>query len=148
MDDSSALARRLRELRKKAGLTQDELAECVGVHLNTISRWENGIDTPKTFKIKRLAEALHVSEADLLNDPQPNGMQLVVSWDWEEMKKGEINMNENKFKLILGDDGKVGLNGAGLITSREAIEEFLSKVRSDLEVAFEAQVKRGLIQEA
>ena len=40
----STLASRLRELRKKAGLTQDELAEYVEVHLNTVSRWENSID--------------------------------------------------------------------------------------------------------
>ena len=81
MSSSSFLAQRLRELRKKAGLTQEELAEYVDVHLNTISRWENGIDTPKTFKIKRLAEALHVSESELLNGPatQEWELRMIVS---------------------------------------------------------------------
>ncbi|MBR0186508.1 MAG: helix-turn-helix transcriptional regulator [Synergistaceae bacterium] len=81
MSSNDFLAQRLRELRKKAGLTQEELAEYVDVHLNTISRWENGIDTPKTFKIKRLAEALHVSETELLNGPnsQTWELRMVVS---------------------------------------------------------------------
>ena len=55
-------------------------------------------------------------------------------------------MDENKFKLILGGDGMVGLHGAGRITSRKAIDEFLHRVRSELEIAFDAQVRRGVIQ--
>lgn len=45
--DKNNFSERLRKLRKKAGLTQEELAEYVEVHLNTVSRWENDIDTPK-----------------------------------------------------------------------------------------------------
>ncbi len=62
---------RLRALRKKAGLTQEQLAEAIGVHLNSVSLWENGEYTPKTQSIKALAKALGVSEADLLNDSPP-----------------------------------------------------------------------------
>ena len=32
----------LKDLRKKAGLTQTELAEKIGTHKQVISRWENG----------------------------------------------------------------------------------------------------------
>ena len=69
---SRSFGQRLRAFRKKAGLTQEDLAEKVGVHLITVSRWENDIDTPKTFKIKPLALALNVSENDLLYDNQTN----------------------------------------------------------------------------
>ena len=55
-------------------------------------------------------------------------------------------MNENKFKLVLGDDGMIGLNGAGRITSTAEIEEFLGRVRKELEIALEAQIKRGVVQ--
>ena len=57
-------------------------------------------------------------------------------------------MNENKFKLILGNDGMIGLNGAGLITSHEAIEDFLGRIRKELEIALDAQVRRGVVPEA
>lgn len=62
---------RLRALRKKSGLTQEQLADAVGVNHNSVSRWENNIDIPKTQSIKALAKALGVSEADLLNDSPP-----------------------------------------------------------------------------
>ena len=107
MSSSSFLAQRLRELRKKAGLTQEELAEYVDVHLNTISRWENGIDTPKTFKIKRLAEALHVSELELLNGPamQEWELRMVVNKTGEK-EGGTVNMTgtSSTATLSIGDN--------------------------------------------
>ncbi len=68
---SETIGERLRRLRKKSGLTQEELADAVGVHENSVSRWENNELTPKTQSIKALAKALGVSEADLLNDSPP-----------------------------------------------------------------------------
>ena len=68
MNIDNGLAQRLKELRKKAGLTQEELAELIDVHLNTISRLENGIDTPKTFKITQLAKVLNVNEVECSRD--------------------------------------------------------------------------------
>ena len=138
----------LRPFRKKLGITQDELSELIGVHENTIRFWEKGIREPRSSDIKKLCEVLGCSESELLNGPREDKVELVLSWNWEDMKKGEINMDVNKFKLILGEDGKVGLQGAGLITSADAIDEFLARVREQLEVALEAQVKRGAIQGA
>ena len=139
---------RLRVFRKRAGLTQEELAERIDVHLNTISRWETEIDTPKTIHIKKLAEALHVTEAELLNEQQPDRVQIILSYEWQDMKKGEIDMDKNKFKLILGDDGQIGVQGSGLLTTREAMEQFFADFRNQLEIAFDTQIKRGVIQEA
>ena len=68
---SETLSERIRTFRKKAGLNQEQLAEAVGVSCVTISQWETEIYTPKTLKIKALAKALGVTEADLLNDPPP-----------------------------------------------------------------------------
>lgn len=65
------LGERLRRLRKKSGLTQEDLADIVGVNPVTVSCWENNTYLPKTQSIKALAKALGVSEADLLNEPPP-----------------------------------------------------------------------------
>ena len=40
------------ELRNKAGLSQDELAEKVFVTRQAVSRWENGETTPNTRNFK------------------------------------------------------------------------------------------------
>ena len=63
-----AFGNRLRALRKKTGLTQEQLAEIVGVSPITVSWWENDKYLPKTQSIKALAKALNVPEQDLLND--------------------------------------------------------------------------------
>jgi transcriptional regulator with XRE-family HTH domain len=56
----------LREARQRAGLSQAELGETVGVHQNTVSAWERGILTPSKDTLVRLIAVLGVeSPADL-----------------------------------------------------------------------------------
>ena len=136
-------------IRKKRKITQEELAQALSINTITLSRWENGHFEPKASMIRKLCEVLCCTESELLNGSQEDRVELVLSWNWEDMKKGEINMDINRFKVILGEDGKIGLQGAGMITNRTGIEEFLGRVRNELEIALDAQIKRGIIpQEA
>ena len=137
---------RIRELRKRQGLNQFDLAEAIGVSVDSVRRWESNKQIPRADELSNLALTLHVTANELLNGPSSERVELVLSWNWEDMKKGEIRMNENKFKLVLGDDGMIGLNGAGRITSADEIEEFLGRVRKELEIELEAQIKRGVVQ--
>lgn len=61
------IANRLKELRKKRGLTLEELAALLGTSKQTIHRYENGViaNIPHE-KIERLASALGVSPAELM----------------------------------------------------------------------------------
>ena len=61
------VANKLKELRRKAGLTLEELADKLGTSKQTIHRYENGIiaNIPHE-KIKRLAEVLEVSPSELM----------------------------------------------------------------------------------
>ena len=136
----------IRELRKKQGLNQFDLAEMIGVSVDSVRRWESNKQMPRADELNNLSSVLHVTVDELLNGSSSERVELVLSWDWDDMKKGEIRMNENKFKLVLGDDGMIGLNGAGRITSTAEIEEFLGRVRKELEIALEAQIKRGVVQ--
>ena len=58
------------ELRNKAGLSQDELAEKVYVTRQAVSRWENGETTPNTETLKRLSKVFDVSINTLLGAPR------------------------------------------------------------------------------
>ena len=75
---SETFGKRLKELRKKSGLNQSQLAEKIGVSLLTLFRWEKGERTPRLEDIKALAKALGVSEADLLNEPQKQDWVLQI----------------------------------------------------------------------
>jgi transcriptional regulator with XRE-family HTH domain len=52
---------RLAERRKAMGLSQERLAEAVGVDASTVARWERGETEPLAVYRPRLAEALNVS---------------------------------------------------------------------------------------
>jgi transcriptional regulator with XRE-family HTH domain len=63
------LKERLREERRRAALTQGELAERAGVGINTIVRIETGeITEPRVSTLRKLARALGLEARDLLTD--------------------------------------------------------------------------------
>ena len=80
--------------RQRKGLTQTQLSDKSGIDSNMISRYERGTATPTLETVKRLALGLEITVDDLLNGPRDDKVELVLSWNWEDMKKGEINMNE------------------------------------------------------
>lgn len=59
--------------RKAAKLSQEELAEAVGVSRQAVSKWELGESTPELDKLLALARAFGVTADELLSnsDPQP-----------------------------------------------------------------------------
>ena len=55
------LAERIYSLRKERGLSQERLAEAVGVSRQTVSKWERGAAEPELEKLRALAEVFGVS---------------------------------------------------------------------------------------
>ncbi len=62
------LADKIIELRKKAGLSQEELAEKMGVSRQSVSKWEGALSIPDLDKILLLSEIFGVSTDYLLKD--------------------------------------------------------------------------------
>ena len=62
------LGDKIREARKKASLTQAELAEKIGVKRSVISKYENGSISPTYDNIKKIADALHVRVYQFYDD--------------------------------------------------------------------------------
>lgn len=58
---------RLKRVRK-GRYNQEELASLIGVHTNTISRWENGSRSPDADTLQKLAQALDTTTAYLLGE--------------------------------------------------------------------------------
>lgn len=59
------LGKRIRRARKDRGITQEELADRVGLHYTTISRIERGISNPPVQTINKIARTLRVDMSDL-----------------------------------------------------------------------------------
>jgi len=61
------LAKRIKELRNRKGMSQEILAEESGLSLRTIQRIENGETEPTGDTLKRLANALNVNPDELID---------------------------------------------------------------------------------
>jgi len=61
------LANRVKELRKRNGLSQEALTENSGLSLRTIQRIENGETQPTGDTLKRIAKALNVTPNELVD---------------------------------------------------------------------------------
>ena len=90
------LGLRLKEYRENRKLTQDKLAEMVGIDPKHLSRIENGRNYPSLETLEKILDSLDVSYEEIFN------FKLLVSKD-ELIKK--INsrlevLDESKLKLI------------------------------------------------
>ena len=68
-----SMGNKLAEARKKQNLTQEQLAERLGVTRQAVSRWESDAAYPETDKIVRMARLLNVSCDYLLRDDVAEG---------------------------------------------------------------------------
>lgn len=68
MQEAELFGRRLREIRKEHGLTQEALAESADLSGNYISDLELGLKVPSLTILVRLSQALGVATPDLLRD--------------------------------------------------------------------------------
>lgn len=64
-DVKKTLGLRIKELRKLRGISQEKLAEKVGIEQNNISRIENGINYPSAETLNNIALALNVDINEL-----------------------------------------------------------------------------------
>jgi len=62
------IGEKVRETRKRKLLTQEQLADKAGVGVNTIIRIERNQVEPHSRTIRKLAAALGVAPADLIED--------------------------------------------------------------------------------
>ncbi len=63
------VAERILTARKKAGLTQMEVANRVGVSFQAISNWERGVSMPDISNLEPLAKVLGMTVDDIICDP-------------------------------------------------------------------------------
>lgn len=82
-----SMGRIIKELRKRAGLTQDELAERLNISPQAVSRWENEISSPDISQIVPLATVFGVA-TDVLFGVTADNAEAAVNGLKSEIKSG------------------------------------------------------------
>lgn len=115
------LSEKIYTCRKKAGLSQEALAEKVGVSRQAISKWELGEAEPEIRKLKILAEVFGVTADWLLSDepeetPPPASETAQPSpapaQNWVDSVPGVIGRLLRRYGWLFGV--RMALSGAGI----------------------------------
>ncbi len=73
------IGKRIRDIRKKKGLSQEELAESAKVNLRTIQRIENNDSEPRGKTLNLICDVLQINTEDILDyGKQPNKSYLTI----------------------------------------------------------------------
>ena len=92
---------RLARLRKQNGLTQDEIADKIGISPQAVSKWENDVSSPDISIILSLSDILGVSTDELLGKDTINPEVV------DEEKKTEFRKTQT---IEIDEDGEVNLH--------------------------------------
>jgi len=99
-------ADRLKELRKKRSLSQNELADAIGVHFTQVSRYERGETKPNAEAMTKLAQALDTTVDYLMNGTSNDivnnaGLDKEIISRFKQLK--ELDKEDRKTVLSLMD---------------------------------------------
>ncbi len=100
------IGKKLYELRKQSGFTQDYVAEKLGVSAQAVSKWENDIACPDIMTLPNIANLYGITIDELFKNEE---VQSNVKYE----KTEKVNENELIFRVYVdtvhGDDIKVNL---------------------------------------
>ncbi len=91
-----SLAQRLVSLRKQKGLTQQVLADSIGLHITQVKRYEAGSSQPSLEALKKIAQTLRVTTDSLIFEPD----ELEPDEDLRLQFQAISNMPEDEQQVI------------------------------------------------
>ncbi len=101
--DMRKIGDRIMRARKKAGFTQEELAERIGVTPQAVSKWENGHNLPDLENLLLIAELTNTPYSALLEDPEKLGTGQFVLRD-------RLFQEDNMYTRIKATASMEGMN--------------------------------------
>jgi transcriptional regulator with XRE-family HTH domain len=112
---SQQVGRRIREARERAKLTQQQLADHVGVTKNTVSEIERGRDTSVAL-LAQMAQVLGVATADLVHvhemtPPPAEGASFdywVGRWEQQTMHFRRLLADQEELLSVMKDRSNLG----------------------------------------
>lgn len=99
MDTKKLLGKRIKELRKKKGLKQEQLAELVNLEPTSICNIENAYNYPTLQNLEKITKALNVKFSDIFKfEHQQEEKDLLVAIN--EILKNNPNKIQDVYKIV------------------------------------------------
>lgn len=112
----NAIGKKIREVRKKKGLSQEELAESARINLRTIQRIENDESEPRGKTLNLICEALDINSEDILDYGKHDDKNYLIFFHLSVLAFLAIPVGNIILPLILWLNKKdkiIGLKDAG-----------------------------------
>ena len=98
--DLGKIGKFIAELRKEQNMTQEELAEKIGVNAKTISKWETGLNLPDSILLFNLSKELKVNVQDLLSGERIKKEKINKSFI--DIINSYVFKTKRKFLILIG----------------------------------------------
>lgn len=98
------LSNKISKLRRDNNMTQEQLAEKLGVTAQSVSKWENGITSPDITLIPAIAKLFNITTDELLGAVSNDQVKKISSITSKEMKELKL-----KVHIISKDGDKVNV---------------------------------------
>ena len=98
MSNTELLGKKLYEIRKGEGLSQEEFASKIGVSRQAVSKWERGEALPDTENLITISRTFSISLCSLILDTPEN--KLTEEGDCIETLESEIEVVETEEKPV------------------------------------------------
>ena len=95
------LSNKIKILREKHGLTQSEIAECLGIDRSTYTYYENGRTIPPWHTLRKIAQVFRVSYTDLLEDENKSIVSDVLISQDDSKGLNICDLTKKERKIIL-----------------------------------------------
>lgn len=122
----------IKHYRKQAGLSQEKMAEKIGVSRQAITKWENGTGTPDISNLMAIANIFQISIDELLSNEKTESKKS----DYIYESRTEYDIDGKKdFDIKLGGAYKVDLkayNGEKIVV--ELFSNVYKNIQSDYKV--------------
>jgi len=103
---SISIGKQIRTLRQRKGVTQEAMAEVLGVTAQAISKWENSVTTPDIELLPKLAIYFGVKIDELFQIPKEQEYERIqnIIWDFVPVREEEMTGIEGFLKEALRED--------------------------------------------
>ena len=142
-------AENLKMLRKQAGMSQEQLAEKLGVSRQAVTKWETGAGIPDIENIMAISTLFDISIDDLLSNesgskklPETEYLyESVTEYDIDESKRYDMKLGGAKRLVLVGDEGEKIRVSLGSNTFSALQNDFKVKI-DDIRKRIDIDIKR------
>lgn len=122
MENRETMGKRISDLRKSKGMTQEQLAQRVGVTAQAVSKWENDLSCPDISILPDLAEALGITTDELLGRAPIQTVGTVADEQGKSHSPYTVRVRLNRVERVLFAVLLMGIGVAFLLNAMHIIQ--------------------------